>query len=87
MIFDRPTRLGTTNTLSIRTMLYDIGYAMPSVPETPDARHIGHGGGGASWSAGGCTPFFCRSCGKTVSRKHVKKSCDVCSKCRSRGRG
>jgi hypothetical protein len=51
-----------------------------------DGRHSGSGGGGASFRTGGLTPFFCKSCGKTVSRKKVKPSCDVCSRCRSRGK-
>lgn len=50
-----------------------------------DGRYSGHGGGGQSCS-GGVTPHFCTRCGKTVGRKKVKPSCDVCSKCRSRGR-
>lgn len=50
-----------------------------------DGRYSGHGGGGQSCS-GGVTPHFCTRCGKTVSRKKVKPSCDVCSQCRSRGR-
>lgn len=50
-----------------------------------DGRFAGHGGGGMSLS-GGTTPHYCTRCGKTVSRKKVKPSCDVCSRCRSRGR-
>lgn len=50
-----------------------------------DGRYSGHGGGGMSLT-GGTTPHYCTRCGKTVSRKKVKPSCDVCSKCRSRGR-
>lgn len=49
-----------------------------------EGRFAGSGGGGQSLK-GGTTPFFCKSCGKTVGRKKVKPSCDVCSKCRSRG--
>jgi len=47
-------------------------------------RKAGTGGGGID-SAGGLTPHFCRVCGRTVSAKKVKPSCDVCSRCRSRG--
>jgi len=47
-------------------------------------RKAGTGGGGID-SAGGVTPHFCRCCGKTVSKKKVKPSCDVCARCRSRG--
>lgn len=49
-----------------------------------EGRFAGTGGGGQSLY-GGTTPFFCKCCGKTVGRKKVKPSCDVCSKCRSRG--
>lgn len=49
-----------------------------------EGRFAGTGGGGQSLG-GGTTPFFCKSCGKTVGRKQVKPSCDVCSRCRSRG--
>jgi hypothetical protein len=44
-------------------------------------RDTGSGGGGQSrW--GGCTPFFCKSCGRTVDRKQVQDSIDVCKRCR-----
>ena len=58
---------------------------MSLVSSFEEGRLAGTGGGGQSLR-GGTTPFFCKSCGKTVSRKKVKPSCDVCSRCRSRGR-
>jgi hypothetical protein len=66
-------------------------FGLPPIPRMSladsfeNGRHAGSGGGG-SFRIGGTTPFFCRACGKTVSRKKVKPSCDVCSRCRSRGK-
>jgi len=46
-----------------------------------DSRLSGSGGGGQS-KATAEVPFFCKKCGKTVSRKSVKHAVDVCQKCR-----
>ena len=75
-----------------RSMISLSSFSLPPIPRMSladsfeEGRHAGSGGGGASFRTGGTTPFYCKSCGKTVSRKKVKPSCDVCSRCRSRGK-
>lgn len=50
---------------------------------TKQGRDSGTGGGGQC-SAGGVTPYFCKRCGRTVGRRSVRKTVDVCQKCRVR---
>jgi hypothetical protein len=46
-----------------------------------EGRDTGSGGGGrALWGA--ATPFFCKVCGRTVSRTQVMEGVDVCKRCR-----
>ncbi len=49
--------------------------------QTVEGRYAGTGGGGQS-SFGAMTPYFCKKCGKTVSRTSVLENVDVCKKCR-----
>jgi hypothetical protein len=46
-----------------------------------ESRVSGTGGGGQS-KYGGNTPYFCKRCGKTVDRRQVMYTVDVCKKCR-----
>jgi hypothetical protein len=46
-----------------------------------EVRFVGTGGGGIS-SSGGVSPFVCNQCGKTVGRKSIMDSVDVCKACR-----
>lgn len=90
-IFSAWVRIGKHGSSEMDQYLTIGHYVLPAIPRMSliasfeEGRFAGHGGGGMSL-AGGTTPFFCKSCGKTVGRKKVKPSCDVCAKCRSRGR-